>query len=96
MSPTPFRVTKIVERTKQFEKQLKKLDRRLQSEFRDVVRELLTGSLAAGRYLEKKEGKDNVYTVRLNDSIRFAFYLNPDNSIKPLAVGSHDRVYRQN
>ena len=94
MNKVSLRVDKIVNVSKRFERHVKKLDNRTRKQFEIVIDELLTGTISQGRHLEKKEGSDSVYTIRINRKYRFAFVLNADNTITPIAVGSHDLVYR--
>lgn len=90
----PFRVSRVVDTPRRFEKQLKKLSPDSQKEFETVIHELLTGTLTPGRNLEKKQGTEATYTVRLDIRNRFSFVRNEDNSIKPVAIGDHQLVYR--
>ena len=89
-----FRASKVVDTSRRFERQLKRLSADSQKEFESVIHELLTGTLAPGRNLEKKQGTEATYTVRLDKRIRFSFVRNHDNSIKPVAIGDHQLVYR--
>lgn len=94
MTLVPFPITDIDNPSSKFAKQVKSLGKNTQNQLKSVINELMSGELSPGRNLEKFTGLEGVYTVRLNRKERFAFLRKADDTIKPIAVGNHDTVYR--
>ena len=94
MPLVPFQISAVENPSGKFAKQVKSLRENTRNQLKAVIDELLSGELPPGRNLEKFTGLEGVYTVRLNRKERFAFLLKADGTIKPIAVGSHDTVYR--
>ena len=92
MPKIPISITAIDDPSRKFTKQVESLSKRTQKQLESAIDELLTGELPSGRHFEKFTGFEDVYTVRLNRKERFAFRHNSDDTIKPLAAGSHDVV----
>lgn len=83
---------------KNFKKQFGKLPQRGQEAFETTLGKILTGTLSGGNQFETIESIDNLilYSVRLDISLRFLFEVDiTTNLAKPIAVGTHDRVYER-
>ena len=92
-SQQEFRVKGIRGASTRFKREKRKLSQDAHAQLMHVLDELLTGTLAPSRQLEKLSGFDSLYSVRLNRKQRLVFWLESDNTIRMVAVGNHDQAY---
>ncbi|MCY4131329.1 MAG: hypothetical protein OXF39_01635 [Nitrospira sp.] len=95
MTPQPtLRIAGIRGVSTRFKRLRRKLSPEADSQLRQVLNELMTGTLTPGRNLEKLPNLGSLYSVRLNKTARLVFELKKDHMIFVVAVGSHDAAYR--
>lgn len=77
-----------------WKRSVKRLPRHFLAELAAAIDELAAGDVPKGRNLEKLRGYEDLYSVRLNRTTRFAYRQIDEDTAVPIAVGSHDYVYR--
>lgn len=70
------------------------MPKHLLAELAAAIDELVAGDVPKGRNLEKLRGYEDLYSVRLSRTARFAYRQIDADTAVPIAVGSHDYVYR--
>ena len=95
MAPQPtLRIAGIRGVSPRFKRLKRKLSPETASQLRQVLHELITGTLTPGRNLEKLPSYGSLYSVRLNKTARLVFELEKDQTVFFVAVGSHDIACR--
>lgn len=77
-----------------FKKAFSKLDRRIQEEAEDAIKDLRKAELPNGRNLEKLPGYRNpeIYSIRINYHYRLSFHLEGGTAFLR-NIASHDQLY---
>lgn len=91
-----LRIAEFAEPNHKFARMVKRLDKRMKEELKQVIDELLAGELPPGRNLEQLHFDDSVYSVRLNRNFRFVFkVVKVEENLTgiAIAVGPHNSAY---
>ncbi len=83
----------IVDKTKSFKCDFKKLDSLLQKRFTKQIKLFLEYKKHPSLLIKKVKGTNGIFEARLSKSYRFTFYIN-DGVIVLRKIGEHDKVLK--
>ena len=95
MTPPPLKITSFQYKPS-FKKDIKRLDKRIQDDIENALKELENGNISPGRQLKKLTDSNQIYSMRIGKDYRLSFQLENQTRILRRAHWGQTPLIRPN